>query len=81
MRNLSFQMSSENETRPLRDLNAERFRFRPATGASAEDQEYCSKVLEPLRRGRAHRTFGLRFHRMFHFFGQPSEPLSGSRIS
>jgi hypothetical protein len=62
MRNLTFQMSSQNETRPLRDLDAERFRFRPAVAASTKEQDYCSKVLFPRQRGIIRKTFGLRLN-------------------
>jgi hypothetical protein len=62
MRKLSFQISSQNETRPLRDLDAERFRFRPAVAADAQENDYCSKVLVPRPLGSDRKTFGLRFH-------------------
>jgi hypothetical protein len=62
MRNLTFQMSSQNDTRPLRDLNTERFRFRPAVAAEVQENDYCSKVLTPRQQGSTRKTFGLRFH-------------------
>jgi hypothetical protein len=62
MRNLTFQISSQDETRPLRDLNAERFRFRPAIAVAADEQDYYSKVLVPRQRNSARKGFGLRLH-------------------
>ena len=60
MRSLTFQMSSQNETRPLRDLNAERYKFRPAIAVFTQEQDYWAEVLRPIGRNRAGETFGLR---------------------